>query len=95
MSYNRFRISRQQKQVLDYLQSHEGMTVIDAEKLGIKRLASRIGELRKSYKIESEMIMVTDRFGYKVKVANYQLIKERIQQVKLFNQIDPDERIQG
>lgn len=64
-------------QVLDYLRNHGSMTQADADRLGIKRLASRICDLRKDHHpIEARLIKVTNRDGSCSHVAQYSLRKE-------------------
>ena len=63
--------------LIDYLKKHEkGITQVEASnELGILRLASRISELRdEGFCIAKDMVLVTNRYGEKCKVARYRLI---------------------
>lgn len=69
-------------QVLDYLKQHGSMTQADADRLGIKRLASRICDLRKDhYPIEARLVKVTNRDGSTSHVARYSMRKEQKEEV--------------
>ena len=69
-------------QVLDYLRQHGSMTQADADRLGIKRLASRICDLRKNhYPIEARLVKVTNRDGSTSHVARYSIRKEQKEEV--------------
>lgn len=69
-------------QVIDYLKQHGSMTQADADKLGIKRLASRICDLRKEhYSIEARLVKVTNRDGSTSHVARYSIRKEQKEEV--------------
>lgn len=64
-------------QVLEYLRLHQTMTQRDADRLGIKRLASRVCDLNKSgHTVLSRMIKVTNADGSTSHVAEYSLGKE-------------------
>ena len=66
--------------VLDYLSGNEFMTQRDADRLGIKRLASRICDLKKEGRnITSELIAVTNTDGSVSRVARYSIRKEEEQ----------------
>jgi len=67
----------QAEKVLRYLKSHPaGMTQLDAERTyGIQRLGARIYDLRKRWRIESRMVLVTNRFNQWCRVARYRLVK--------------------
>ena len=63
------------QRILDYMHDHGSITQLEALKdLGVFRLASRISELRdKGCDIESEMIVVVNRYGEKCRVKRYYL----------------------
>jgi len=70
----------QNQRIIEYLDSYGSITQLEAlNKLGIMRLASRISDLRrKGYQIDSEMDIVTNRYGEKCRVKRYSLRKEQI-----------------
>lgn len=73
------------RQVVEYLREHQTMTQRDADRLGIKRLASRVCDLNKAgHHVRSELIKVTNSDGTTSRVAQYSLGKEEecIQQKK-------------
>ena len=77
------RQERQCEQVLEYLKSHDSITQRDADKLGIKRLASRICDLKKmNVNIESKLIPVTNADGSVSHVGSYSLKGETWQAKK-------------
>lgn len=65
----------QNKRILDYLSKRGSITQIEAlSQLGIMRLASRISDLRRlGYPIESEMVVVKNRFDEECRVKRYRL----------------------
>ena len=67
----------QNTRLLAYLENHNHITQMEAlNDLGIFRLASRINDLkRKGYVIGGEFINIYNRFGEKVKIKKYFLVK--------------------
>jgi len=60
--------------VLDYLQTHIGMTSMDAFDLGITRLSAAIFNLRQEgYSILNVKREETNRYGKKVRFVEYRL----------------------
>ncbi len=60
--------------VLDYLQTHIGMTSMDAFDLGITRLSAAIFNLRQEgYSILNVQREETNRYGKKVRFVEYRL----------------------
>lgn len=67
----------QNKRVLDWLRSAPITDSEAREYLGIRRLASRVNDLRNDgNEIKTESLPVTNRFGQICHVARYWLIKE-------------------
>lgn len=68
----------QAKRTLDYMREHNGITSFEAMKeLGIISFPKRICELRAlNYEIEDKWEEVENRFGDKIRVKRYFLIKE-------------------
>ena len=68
----------QNKEVLEYMRLHRGITSLDAATdLGIMRLSARIYDLRQAgYDIHAEIVPVENRHGEKVHVARYTLNEE-------------------
>lgn len=66
----------QKSDVLKYMQSHKGITSIQAiEKFGATRLSDIIYRLRKDgHKISVEMITTKNRYGHVTTYAKYSLI---------------------
>ena len=66
----------QKSEVLRYMQTHAGITSIQAiEKFGATRLSDIIFRLRKEgYEIETEQITRKNRYGHSVTFAKYSLI---------------------
>lgn len=65
----------QNKRIIDYLRKRGSITQFEAlSELGIMRLASRISDLRRlGYAIESEMVVVKNRFDEECRVKRYRL----------------------
>lgn len=65
----------QRAKILQYMREHKTITRLDAARIGIMELSSRIGELQRldGIKISSEWITVTNRHGDKVRVKLYWL----------------------
>ena len=64
----------QTQRVLDYIEQYGSITQLDAFKLGIMRLASRINDLRKAgYEIETETKTGKNRYGETTRYAVYKL----------------------
>lgn len=63
--------------VLKYLESHKGITSIEAfEKFGATRLSAIIFNLKNyGYNIKSEKVTSKNRYGEKVTFSRYSLIK--------------------
>ena len=72
------RTDKQCEKVIEFLKTHESMTQRDADYLGIKRLASRIWDIRHKLNvpIEREMIEVRNADLTYSRVARYSLRKE-------------------
>ena len=66
----------QKSDVLKYMQSHKGITSIQAiEKFGATRLSDIIFRLRKEgYDIATEQITTKNRYGHSTTYAKYSLI---------------------
>ena len=66
----------QRSEVLRYMETHKGITSIQAiEKFGATRLSDIIFRLRKDgYDIETEMITAKNRYGHAVTYAKYSLV---------------------
>lgn len=74
------RAENQCKRVMEYLEINRYMTQSDADKLGIKRLASRVSQINKDAEalgearpIISRRIPVIDKAGQRAYVAQYTL----------------------
>ncbi len=69
----------QRSEVLKYLQTHKGITSMQAiEKFGATRLSAIIFDLkRKGYNIVTIMKDGENRYGESVRFAEYRLIKEK------------------
>lgn len=69
----------QRGEVLKYLQTHKGITSMQAiEKFGATRLSAIIFDLkRKGYNIVTIMKDGENRYGESVRFAEYRLIKEK------------------
>jgi len=67
----------QNERILDYIERFGSITQDEASaNLGVKRLASRISDLKsRGYPIISEMIVVKNRFEEKCRVARYRMGK--------------------
>ena len=63
----------QNEMVIDYLDEYGSITALEAMRdLGIMRLASRIGDLKKQgHKIKSKMVAVRTRNGGTTHIASY------------------------
>ena len=66
----------QKSEVLRYMQTHKGITSIQAiEKFGATRLSDIIFRLRKEgYDIDTESITTKNRYGHAVTYAKYSLV---------------------
>lgn len=66
----------QRSEVLRYMQTHKGITSIQAiEKFGATRLSDIIFRLRKDgYDIQTESITTKNRYGHSVTYAKYSLV---------------------
>lgn len=65
----------QKQRALAYLETHKGMTPLDAwQKLGIYRISDVIMKLRRDgHRIETHDTKVKNRFNEKCRVAEYRL----------------------
>lgn len=63
----------QRTEILQYMKEHKTITRLDAARLGIMELSSRIGELERidGISISGEWINVINRHGDKVRVKQY------------------------
>lgn len=65
---------KQTERVLEYMEKHGGITQLEADELAVKRLASRICDIRKAgFPIETERVTVKNRYGEKCSVSRYKL----------------------
>ena len=66
----------QKSEVLRYMQTHRGITSLQAiEKFGATRLSDIIFRLRKDgYDIETEQITTKNRYGHSVTYVKYSLV---------------------
>ena len=66
----------QKMEVYEYMKEHGSITSMQAFRLWITRLASRIHELRKDgFNISSETIKRKNRYGRIVKFSRYSFVK--------------------
>lgn len=66
--------SGQEKEIIDFIRANGSITTLDAFRIGVARLASRVFDLRmKGVPIKREMISVENRKGEKCRVARYWL----------------------
>ena len=66
----------QKMEVYEYMKEHGSITSMQAFRLGITRLASRIHELRRDgFNISSETIKRKNRYGRTVKFSKYRMEK--------------------
>ena len=66
----------QKMEVYEYMKEHGSITSMQAFRLGITRLASRIHELRKDgFNISSETVKRKNRYGRVVKFYKYRFVK--------------------
>ena len=65
----------QQERILDFLQSGEKLTrLISWSRLGVLEAPARISELRaKGHPIKTKMITVQNRFGEKIRIAEWSI----------------------
>ena len=68
-------IPTQNDRILDYIDKYGSITQDEASvHLGVKRLASRITDLKRlGYPIISEPVVVKNRFGEKSRIARYRM----------------------
>ena len=66
----------QKSEVLKFMQTHKGITSIQAfERFGITRLADIIYKLpQEGFEIESEQLTTKNRYGHVVNYARYSLV---------------------
>jgi hypothetical protein len=69
------KIMTQKERILNHLQEGKTLTRIESwSQLGVLEAPARISELRaSSYEINTRMIEVTNRFGEKVKIAQWSM----------------------
>ena len=66
----------QKMEVYEYMKEHGSITTMQAFRLGITRLASRIHELRKDgFNISSENVQRRNRHGKVITFCKYSLVK--------------------
>lgn len=69
--------AKQTDRVLAYIQEYGSITQLEALNLGVFRLASRIGDLkRQGYPITGKMEAVKNRYGEKCYVKRYSVREE-------------------
>lgn len=68
----------QNQRILDYLDRYGSITQLEAIRdISVLRLASRVTDLkRRGYLIDSEWVVVTNKYGEKCRVKKYFLAKE-------------------
>lgn len=70
-------VPNQKERVLAYIKKHGSITQKQADKIAVKRLPSRIFDLREmGYTIVSDMVKVKNRYGETCRVARYRLAAE-------------------
>lgn len=65
----------QNERIIDYIKRFGGITQFEAmQDLGVMRLASRISDLKRlGYPVESERIVVKNRYGEECRIKRYKL----------------------
>ena len=65
----------QNQRIIDYIKEFGSITQFEALRdLGVMRLASRISDLKRlGYQVESEMVVVKNRYGEECRVKSYRL----------------------
>lgn len=65
----------QNQRIIDYIKEFGSITQFEALRdLGVMRLASRISDLKRlGYPVESEMVVVKNRYGEECRVKSYRL----------------------
>lgn len=65
----------QNERIIDYIKRFGGITQFEALRdLGVMRLASRISDLKRlGYPVESERIVVKNRYGEECRIKRYKL----------------------
>ena len=65
----------QNERILDYIDKFGSITQQEAmNHLGVMRLASRISDLKRlGYQVESEMVVVKNRYGEECRIKRYKL----------------------
>lgn len=68
----------QKQMIIDYMDTHGGITVREASRqLGVERLAARIEELRKAgHQITDEWVEGVNRYGSRVRYKKYKRVKD-------------------
>jgi hypothetical protein len=68
----------QNQRILDYLDKYGSITHLEAIRdISVLRLASRISDLkRRGYLINSEWVVVTNKYGEKCRIKKYSMAKE-------------------
>lgn len=65
---------KQTERVLEYMEKHGGITQLEADTISVKRLASRIWDIRKlGYVIETERVTGKNQYGQKCWATRYKL----------------------
>ena len=65
----------QNQRIIDYINEFGSITQFEALRdLGVMRLASRISDLKRlGYPVESEMVVVINRYGEECRIKSYRL----------------------
>ena len=65
----------QNQRIIDYINEFGSITQFETLRdLGVMRLASRISDLKRlGYQVESEMVVVKNRYGEECRVKSYSL----------------------
>lgn len=67
----------QNQRILDYIRKHGSITQKQADTIAVRRLPSRIFDLRTlGYNIVSETVKTRNRYGESCHVARYRLVEE-------------------
>ena len=78
----------QNQRIIEYIKEFGSITQFEALRdLGVMRLASRISDLKRlGYPVESEMVVVKNRYGEECRVKSYRLMGENNGKEQFFNQ---------
>ena len=67
----------QNQRILDYIRKHGSITQKQADTIAVRRLPSRIFDLRRlGYNIVSETVKTRNRYGEPCRVARYKFAEE-------------------